>query len=94
LRVIGVEALHAFCRRHADVDQQVKAWAAEARQARWRKPAEVKERYPSASLLEDDRVVFNLKGNKYRLLVRMGYKSGIVRVQKIGTHAEYDKWNL
>lgn len=94
MRVIGVEALHAFCRRHADVDQQVKAWAAEARQARWRKPAEVKERYPSASLLEDDRVVFNLKGNKYRLLVRMGYKSGIVRVQKIGTHAEYDKWNL
>ena len=89
-----MEALYAFCRRHADVDQQVKAWVAEARQMRWRKPTEVKERYPSASLLEDDRVVFNLKGNKYRLLVRMGYKSGIVRVQKIGTHAEYDKWNL
>ena len=86
--------MDAFCRRHADVDQQVKAWVAEAKQARWHEPADVKERYPSASFLEGDRVVFNLKGNKYRLLVRVGYKSGIVRVQKMGTHAEYDKWKL
>lgn len=94
MRVIGVEALHAFCRRHADVGQQVKAWVAEARQAQWRKPADIKARYPSASLLEGDRVVFNLKGNRYRLLVRVRYEGQIVRVQKIGTHAEYDKWNL
>lgn len=89
-----MEALHAFCRQHADVDQQVKVWVAEARQAQWRKPTDIKERYPSASLLGGDRVVFNLKGNKYRLLAKLGYKTGIVRVQKIGTHAEYDKWNL
>lgn len=89
-----MEVLDAFCRRHADVDQQVKAWVAEARQAQWRKPAEIRERFPSASFLEGDRVVFNLKGNRYRLLVRVGYQSQIVRVQKIGTHAEYDKWNL
>ncbi len=89
-----MEALHAFSCRHADVDQQVKAWVAEARQARWRKPVDIKQRYPHASFLEGDRVVFNLKGNQYRLLVRVGYESQIVRVQKIGTHAEYDKWNL
>ncbi len=94
MRVIGVEVLDAFCRRHTDVDQQVKAWVAEAKEAVWLKPADVKGRYPSASLLGGDRVVFNLKGNKYRLLVKVSYKSGIVRVQRIGTHAEYDKWKL
>lgn len=94
MRVIGVEALDAFCRRHADVDQQTKAWVAEVKEARWCKPADIKRRYPSASFLEGDRIVFNLKGNKYRLLVKVSYKSGIVRVQKMGTHAEYDKWKL
>ncbi len=89
-----MEVLDSFCRRHTDVDQQVKAWVAEAREARWLKPADVKGRYPSASFLGGDRVVFNLKGNKYRLLVKVSYKSGIVRVQMIGTHAEYDKWKL
>ena len=94
MRVIGVEALDAFCRRHVDVDQQVRAWVAEAKQARWRKPMDIKGRYPYARFLKGDRVVFNLKGNKYRLLVRVGYESQIVRVQEIGTHAEYDTWNL
>ena len=89
-----MEVLDTFCRRHTDVDQQVKAWVAEVREARWLKPADIKERYPSASLLEGDRVVFNLKGNKYRLLVKVSYKSGVVRVQKIGTHEENDKWKL
>lgn len=89
-----MEVLDSFCRRHTDVDQQVKAWVAEAREARWLKPVDVKGRYPSASFLGGDRVVFNLKGNKYRLLVKVSYKSGIVRVQMIGTHAEYDKWKL
>lgn len=94
MRVIGVEALRAFYRRHADAEQQVKAWVAEAKEARWDKPMDIKERYPSASLLENDRVVFNLKGNKYRLLVRVSYKSQLVRVERIGTHAEYDRWKL
>lgn len=89
-----MEVLDAFCRRHTDVDQQVKAWVAEVKEAVWLKPADVKGRYPSASLLGGDRMVFNLKGNKYRLLVKVSYKSGIVRVQRIGTHAEYDKWKL
>lgn len=94
MRVIGAEALQDFCRRHADVDQSVKAWVAEARDARWREPMDIKGRYPNASFLKGDRVVFNLKGNKYRLLVRVRYEGQIVRVEKIGTHAEYDKWNL
>lgn len=89
-----METLDAFRHRHADVDQQVRAWVAEAKQAQWSKPTDIKERYPHASFLEGGRVVFNLKGNRYRLLVRVGYKSQIVRVQKIGTHAEYDKWDL
>lgn len=94
LRVIGRETLNVFCRQHADVRSQVNAWLAEVRATKWHNPADLKERYPSASLLENDRVVFNLKGNKYRLVVKVGYRSQVVRVLKIGTHAEYDKWKL
>ncbi len=94
MRVIGRESLNVFCQQHADVRVQVNAWLAEVREAGWHKPADVKERYTSASILENDRVVFNLKGNKYRLVVKVSYKSQVVRVLKIGTHAEYDKWKL
>lgn len=94
MKVIGVKVLHDFRRQHADVDQQVRAWLAEVKQAEWYKPIDIKERYPAASILDSKRVVFNLKGNDYRLLVEVNYKNQMVRVQKIGTHAEYDKWNL
>lgn len=94
MRVIGLELLDAFCRRHADAEEQVKAWVAEVKEARWEKPMDIKERYVSASFLENNRVVFNIKGNKYRLVVRVSYKNQVVRVVKVGTHAEYDKWKL
>jgi mRNA interferase HigB len=94
LRVIGRGCLDAFCHRHADVREQIKAWLAEVEEARWCKPTDIKERYPSASLLENNRVVFNLKGNKYRLIAKVSYKNQVVRVMKVGTHAEYDRWKL
>jgi mRNA interferase HigB len=57
-------------------------------------PGQVKERWPSASLLSDHRVVFNIYGNHYRILVDFDYELGIVTILRIGTHGEYDKWNL
>lgn len=94
MRLIGRDILNDFRRRHSDADGPVKAWVAEVEDAQWSKPAEVKERHPRASILAGNRMVFRLKGNDYRLLVRISYKSQIVQVDRIGIHAEYDRWNL
>jgi len=67
------------------------AWFHEARQAEWRMPADVKQHYRSASIVGADRVVFNIKGNDYRLLAAIDYRRGIVFVKWVGSHTEYDK---
>ena len=72
----------------------MKVWIAEVKEAEWSTPLEVKQRYPRASVLEDNRMVFRLKGNHYRLVAKVSYKNQIVRVERVGTHAEYDTWNL
>ena len=91
MRVIAKRTLRDFWEKHADCEQQLKAWYNEAEQAEWKSPNELKKDYPSASILEDSRIVFNIKGNSYRLIVRINYKYGIVWIRFIGTHAEYDK---
>jgi len=92
--VVGREVLEDFRRRHPDVQSRVDAWLLEAEEATWRTPHAVTRRYATASVLSDKRVVFNLKGNSYRLLVRIAYRLGKVIVLKAGTHAEYDRWDL
>jgi mRNA interferase HigB len=67
------------------------AWFHEVRQAEWRKPADVKEHYRTASIVGADRVVFNIKGNDYRLVTAIDYRRGIVFVKWVGSHGEYDK---
>jgi mRNA interferase HigB len=94
MKVVGQKILSRFAQQHADVRIQVNAWLAEALEAGWSTPADIKRRYPSASFLADDQVVFNLKGNNYRLLVKINYGRSIVLIKRIGTHAEYDRWNL
>ncbi|MBD1397526.1 type II toxin-antitoxin system HigB family toxin [Pontibacter sp. JH31] len=91
MRVIAKRTLRDFWEKHADSEQQLKAWYNEAEQANWTSPNDIKKDYPSASLLEDNRMVFNIKGNNYRLIVKINYKYGIVWIRFIGTHAEYDK---
>lgn len=71
--------------------EPLEAWYYEARHANWISPADVKEQYRSASILKNNRVVFNIAGNKYRLVVRINYDSKTVFVRFIGTHKEYDK---
>lgn len=92
--VVGREVLEQFKREHPDVRSQVDAWLLEAEEARWDTPHSVTQRYSSASILNGNRVVFNLRGNTYRLLVRIAYRLGKVIVLRAGTHAEYDRWNL
>ncbi|OKL39766.1 type II toxin-antitoxin system HigB family toxin [Pontibacter flavimaris] len=91
MRVIAKRTLRDFWEKHADSEQQLKAWYNEAEQADWKSPNDIKKDYPSASILEDNRMVFNIKGNNYRLIVRINYKYSVVWIRFIGTHAEYDK---
>jgi mRNA interferase HigB len=94
MRVIGKETLEEFKRRHADVRSQVDAWLAEVEDAEWGSPNDVKARFAAASFLPNNRVVFNLKGNSYRLEVNIAYNTKIVLIKRIGTHAEYDTWTF
>lgn len=90
MRVIAVSTLRAFWKRHPDAEQPLKAWFEEASSASWTQPADIKVRYRSASILKNRRVIFNIKGNDYRLVVAVAYRLQIVYVKFVGTHREYD----
>ncbi len=92
MKVLGKEILDEFAGEHGDVLGQLTAWITEAESASWESPAEIRARYATASFLSDNRVIFNIKGNRYRLEVKVAYKIGVVLVKRIGTHAEYSKW--
>jgi mRNA interferase HigB len=76
---------------HADSQQQLASWYREASNAEWESPTDIKIEYPGASFLQDNRVVFNIKGNKYRLIIKINYDYQMIWIRFIGTHAEYDK---
>jgi mRNA interferase HigB len=92
MRVIALSALQAFWRQAAyqDAAQAGMAWFKEASQAQWASPADVKAAYGNASILKGGRVVFNIAGNKYRLVVWINYDYFTVYVRFIGTHKQYD----
>ncbi|HVW14924.1 MAG TPA: type II toxin-antitoxin system HigB family toxin [Mucilaginibacter sp.] len=91
MRVIAKGTLRDFWDKHADSEQVLKSWYLEAGKSAWKHPNDIKVEYPSASILANDRVVFNIKGNHYRLIVRINYRYQMVWIRFIGTHAEYDK---
>lgn len=91
MRVIAVSTLRAFWAQHPDAEQPLKAWYEEVRNASWTQPADIKAQYRSASVLKNRRVVFNIKGNDYRLIVAIAYNSQIVYVKFVGTHRQYDQ---
>ena len=93
MRVIAKKILREFWEKHNDCEQQLKAWFQEASKAEWTTPNEIKSDYPSASIVGNDRIVFNIKGNTYRLIVKINFDYQMVWVRFIGTHAEYDKVN-
>ena len=82
-----------FWERHRDAEGALKAWYHEAKYAEWKTPADIVQRYPTADILVGNRVIFNIKGNRYRLIVKIHYNRGIVYIRFVGTHAEYDKNN-
>jgi mRNA interferase HigB len=93
MRVIALSTLKRFSesRKHAGAREPLLAWFRHALKADWRTPAEVKRDYGTASILLDGRVVFNIGGNKYRLVVWINYPYRVVYVRFVGTHAQYDR---
>ena len=94
MKLLGKKLLHDFKRLHADVRSQIDSWEAEVAEAQWKSPQDLKGRYPKASILKNQLVVFNIGGNKYRLLVQVNFRHGMVLIKKIGSHKEYDKWKI
>lgn len=94
MRVIGTDKIYEFILNHPDSDGWLKSWLAEAQSGKWQSPNDIKERYRSASILDDNGVIFNVRGNKYRMEIQVSYKNQIVVIRRIGTHAEYDRWDL
>jgi mRNA interferase HigB len=90
MRIIAKSTLRAFWQRYPDAEEPLLAWYRETEKADWESPARVKEKYGSASFVGGNRVVFNMKGNAYRLVVQINYPYRIVYVRFVGTHAEYD----
>ena len=91
MRVISKKILREFWQKHPDCEQQLKAWFQEAGISEWKSTNDIKIEYPTASFLADNRVVFNIKGNHYRLIVKINYDYQMVWIRFIGTHPEYDK---
>ncbi|GAB4061195.1 type II toxin-antitoxin system HigB family toxin [Uliginosibacterium sediminicola] len=90
MRIVALKTLRDFWLQHPAAEQALKAWLDEARQADWQSPADIKARYRSASFLHNRRVVFNIKGNDFRLVVAVAYRFQAVYVKFVGTHAQYD----
>lgn len=92
--LVGRDKLQGFLDDHPDAKGSLGSWEGETKVAEWKMPHEVKNRYPKASIIGGKQVVFNICGNKYRLWTQIAYQTGIVLIRAIGTHEEYEKWQI
>ena len=93
MQVRGIEILEDFKLQHAEVRSQIDTLVLQVKDAEWQRPEDVKKLLGSADFVGDDQAVINLKGTKYRLVMKVNYKNQLVLMKRIGTHAEYDKIN-
>ena len=91
MRILGLPILEAFKKEHAASRGQLDAWQTDVECENWETPHDIKRRYRSADFLADNRVIFDIKGNAYRLVVKIRYQNALVVVEWVGTHAECDK---
>lgn len=90
-RIFAKSTLREFWEKHPDSEQYLKTWFDTAMSAEWKTPTDVKKSYANASILKDSRIVFNIKGNSYRLVIKFNFEHQLAFVRFIGTHFEYDK---
>ncbi|MEW6262758.1 MAG: type II toxin-antitoxin system HigB family toxin [Thermodesulfobacteriota bacterium] len=93
MRIIKRSTLKDFSESYPDAEGASKTWFHEVKRANWTKPQDVKEKYRTASIIGNNRVVFNIGGNKYRLIAEINYPKQIVMIRFLGTHEQYDKVN-
>jgi mRNA interferase HigB len=94
MRIIAKGTLRAFWESHPDAEEPLLAWHKEVEGEDWDAPVKVKAKYGNASIVADNRVVFNIKGNDYRVVVKINYPYRVVYIRFVGTHAEYDAINV
>ncbi len=91
MHIISRRPLRDFSQRHPQAKALLDAWFTEVRHANWKSFADIRLHYQSADVVAGDRVIFNVGGNRYRLVVKVAYKTGVVFIRFVGTHTEYDK---
>lgn len=91
MRILGLPVLESFKKSHADSRGQLEAWQADVTHEKWKTTHDIRRRYRSADFLADNRVIFNIKGNTYRLVVKVRFQNELLVVEWVGTHAEYSK---
>jgi mRNA interferase HigB len=91
MRIVSKKTLREFWKIHADAEQPLKAWHAKAKLAEWKTSNDIKNDYRNASFVANNRIIFNIKGNTYRLVVAINYDFGIIYIRFVGNHKDYDK---
>jgi len=94
VKLVGLEKILDFQAVHPDAEGWLTSWVALVRAETWKNPQEVRNKYRRASILSGNRVVFRFRGSSYRMVVRVSYEIGIVYVDRLGTHTEYEAWTL
>lgn len=90
-RVFSKSTLKEYWEKYSDSEQYLKTWYDTAKNANWKTPSDVKQTYANTSILKDSRIVFNIKGNSYRLVAKFNFEKQWIFIRFIGTHEEYDK---
>lgn len=95
MRIIAFKTLRAFFEKpeYSDSEISLRAWYHEVKIAEWKNSNELKQQFKNASIIGDGRVIFNIKGNDYRLVVKIDYEFQVIFIRFIGTHKQYDKIN-
>lgn len=91
MRLIGTGLLDSFCKDHADCRKWIANWILDVRNAKWKTTHDIKRSYAAASFLSDNVVIFNVRGNDYRMETQVAWKVGVIAIKWVGTHAEYSK---
>jgi len=91
VRIIARRTLREFWEQHRDAEQAIRAWYHDAKVAHWRSPASIKRVYVNASIVGENRVIFNISGNRYRLVVAISYRYEVCYIRFVGTHQQYDR---
>lgn len=94
MRLVGIPILDEAKKKHPNSQKHLDAWVSIVNNSNWKSPKDLKAQFPKADPLGNKQVIFNIRGNEFRLLVKVDYENEVVIVTKFGTHKEYNRWKL